>query len=69
VIKAAAWCDFAPHRLSRGWTREHPTKVKNWLELATHLQRSLGEQALQGLKNNELLFSTGLRLTFGKRVF
>jgi putative salt-induced outer membrane protein len=45
------------------------TKLKNWLSLqATYSDRFLSDP-LPGLKKNDLLLSTGLRLTFGKGAF
>jgi hypothetical protein len=45
------------------------TKLKNWLSWqVTYSDRYLSN-ALPGLKKNDLLLSTGLRLTFGKGVF
>src|SRR5580704_10907306 len=45
------------------------TKLKNWLSWqATYSDRFLSDP-LPGLKKNDLLLSTGLRLTFGKGAF
>jgi putative salt-induced outer membrane protein YdiY len=45
------------------------TKLKNWLSWqATYSDRFLSDP-LPGLKKNDLLLSTGLRLTFGKGTF
>ena len=45
------------------------TKLKNWLNWqVTYSDRYLSNP-LPGLKKNDLLLSTGLRLTFGKGVF
>ncbi len=45
------------------------TKIKNWLSWQVTFSDRYVSRPLQGLKNNDLLFSTGLRLTFGKGAF
>jgi putative salt-induced outer membrane protein YdiY len=45
------------------------TKIKNWLSWQVTFSDRYVSRPLEGLKNNDLLFSTGLRLTFGKGVF
>jgi putative salt-induced outer membrane protein YdiY len=45
------------------------TKLKNWLSWQITFSDRYVSRPLAGLKNNDLLFSTGLRLTFGKGVF
>jgi putative salt-induced outer membrane protein len=42
------------------------TKIKNWLSWQVTFSDRYVSRPLAGLKNNDLLFSTGLRLTFGK---
>jgi putative salt-induced outer membrane protein len=42
------------------------TKIKNWLSWQVTFSDRYASRPLEGLKNNDLLFSTGLRLTFGK---
>jgi putative salt-induced outer membrane protein YdiY/sRNA-binding regulator protein Hfq len=45
------------------------TKIKNWLSWQVTFSDRYVSRPLEGLKNNDLLFSTGLRLTFGKGMF
>jgi putative salt-induced outer membrane protein YdiY/small nuclear ribonucleoprotein (snRNP)-like protein len=45
------------------------TKLKNWLSWQVTFSDRYVSKPLEGLENNDLLFSTGLRLTFGKGVF
>jgi putative salt-induced outer membrane protein len=45
------------------------TKLKNWLSWQVTFSDREVSRPLEGLKNNDLIFSTGLRLTFGKGVF
>ena len=45
------------------------TKIKNWLSWQVTLSDRYVSTPLLGLKNNDLLFTTGLRLTYGKGVF
>jgi len=45
------------------------TKLKNWLSWQITFSDRYVSRPLTGLKDNDLLFSTGLRLTFGKGVF
>ena len=45
------------------------TKIKNWLSWQVTLSDRYVNTPLLGLKNNDVLFTTGLRLTYGKGVF
>jgi len=45
------------------------TKLKNWLGWQVTFNDNYISNPPTGLKGNDLLFSTGLRLTFGKGVF
>jgi putative salt-induced outer membrane protein len=45
------------------------TKIKNWLSWQVTFSDRYVSRPLEGLKNNDLLFATGLRLTFGKGMF
>ena len=45
------------------------TKLKNWLGWQVTFSDNYISNPPTGLKGNDLLFSTGLRLTFGKGVF
>jgi small nuclear ribonucleoprotein (snRNP)-like protein len=45
------------------------TRVKNWLGWQVTFNDNYISNPPTGLKGNDLLFSTGLRLTFGKGVF
>lgn len=45
------------------------TKLKNWLSWQTTFSDRYTNFPLDGLKANDLLLSTGLRLTFGKGLF
>jgi putative salt-induced outer membrane protein YdiY/small nuclear ribonucleoprotein (snRNP)-like protein len=45
------------------------TKLKNWLSWQVTLSDRYVNTPLLGLKNNDLLFTTGLRLIYGKGVF
>jgi putative salt-induced outer membrane protein YdiY len=45
------------------------TKIKNWLSWQVTLSDRYVSTPLLGLKNSDLLFTTGLRLTYGKGVF
>jgi small nuclear ribonucleoprotein (snRNP)-like protein len=45
------------------------TKLKNWLGWQVTFNDNFISNPPTGLKGNDLLFSTGLRLTFGKGVF
>src|SRR3984893_19415064 len=40
------------------------TKIKNWLSWQVNFSDRYVSKPLEGLKNNDLLFSTGLRVTF-----
>jgi putative salt-induced outer membrane protein len=42
------------------------TKIRNWLSWQVTFSDRYVSRPLAGLKNNDLLFSTGVRLTFGK---
>jgi putative salt-induced outer membrane protein len=45
------------------------TKIKSWFSWQVTLSDRYGSTPLLGLKNNDLLFTTGVRLTYGKGVF
>jgi putative salt-induced outer membrane protein YdiY len=45
------------------------TKIKSWLSWQLTFSDRFVSRPLEGLKDNDVLFSTGLRLTFGKGVF
>jgi putative salt-induced outer membrane protein len=45
------------------------TKIKSWFSWQVTLSDRYASMPLLGLKNNDLLFTTGLRLTYGKGVF
>jgi putative salt-induced outer membrane protein YdiY len=45
------------------------TKLKNWLSWQVTFSDRYVSRPLLGLKNNDVLFTTGLRLTYGKGVF
>ena len=45
------------------------TKIKNWLSWQVTFSDRYVSRPLLGLKNNDVLFTTGLRLTYGKGVF
>ncbi len=45
------------------------TKLKNWLSWQLTFSDRYVSRPLAGLKDNDLIFSTGLRLTFGKGTF
>lgn len=45
------------------------TKLKNWLSWQITFSDRYVSAPLVGLKNNDVLFTTGLRLTYGKGVF
>lgn len=45
------------------------TKIKNWLSWQITFSDRYVSTPLLGLKNNDVLFTTGLRLTYGKGVF
>jgi putative salt-induced outer membrane protein len=45
------------------------TKIKNWLSWQVTFSDRYVSMPLLGLKNNDLLFTTGLRLSYGKGVF
>jgi putative salt-induced outer membrane protein len=45
------------------------TKLKNWLSWQITFSDRYVSRPLLGLKNNDVLFTTGLRLTYGKWVF
>jgi putative salt-induced outer membrane protein YdiY/small nuclear ribonucleoprotein (snRNP)-like protein len=45
------------------------TKIKNWLSWQITFSDRYVNTPLLGLKNNDVLFTTGLRLTYGKGVF
>jgi putative salt-induced outer membrane protein len=45
------------------------TKLKNWLSWQITFSDRYVSRPLLGLKNNDVLFTTGLRLTYGKGVF
>ena len=45
------------------------TKLKNWLSWQITFSDRYVSTPLLGLKNNDVLFTTGLRLTYGKGVF
>ncbi len=45
------------------------TKVKNWLSWQVTFSDRYVSRPLLSLKDNDLIFTTGLRLTFGKGVF
>jgi putative salt-induced outer membrane protein len=45
------------------------TKIKNWLSWQVTLSDRYVSRPLLGLKDNDVLFTTGLRLTYGKGVF
>ena len=45
------------------------TKLKNWLSWQVTFSDRYVSRPLLGLKNNDVLFTTGLRLTYGRGVF
>jgi putative salt-induced outer membrane protein len=45
------------------------TKIKSWFSWQVTLSDRYVSTPLLGLRNNDLLFTTGLRLTYGKGVF
>ena len=45
------------------------TKLKNWLSWQVTFSDRYVSRPLLGLKNNDVLFTTGLRLAYGKGVF
>jgi len=45
------------------------TKIKNWLSWQVTLSDRYVSRPLLGLKDNDVLFTTGLRLTYGNGVF
>jgi putative salt-induced outer membrane protein YdiY/small nuclear ribonucleoprotein (snRNP)-like protein len=45
------------------------TKLKNWLSWQVTFSDRYVSRPLLGLKDNDVLFTTGLRLTYGKGVF
>ena len=45
------------------------TKIKNWLSWQVTFSDRYVSMPLLGLKDNDVLFTTGLRLTYGKGVF
>jgi len=52
-----------------GFNSNVATKLKNWLGWQVTFNDNYISNPPTGLKGNDLLFSTGLRLTFGKGVF